>query len=197
MRGNTYSFDDCSILNTCKVEIPKAYRIFVGKDELNSKNFFKLNLLINRLNSLKINKFRFVPSTIKDNIVKVANKLIEDEGINIHRFRNLAYSFKAGVIDQLEQFGENIKDNFEEIKKKEDIDFIKTVFTDNEKELKKEGNIPEDDDLMIIAGYVNYKSEGEKYLITEDEHFWGYKDLILNEFNIIITEEWDCHKLIS
>lgn len=191
------SFDDCSILNTCEVEIPKACRIFVGKDKLKSENFSKLNLLINKLDSLKITKFRFVPSTIKDNIIKVANKLIEDEGINIHQIRNWAHSFKAEIIGRLEQFGERIKNNFEEIKKNEDINVIKKIFVDNGRELRKERNIPEEDDLKIIAGYMSYNSKEEKYLITQDEHFWRYKDLILKEFNIIVIEEWNCDKLIT
>lgn len=194
---NTYAFDDCSILNTCEVKIPKAYQIYVGKSTLNSQNFSKLNSLIKKLNYLKILKFRFVPSTIKDNIVKAANQIIEDERINIHRFSNLARPFKAEVIGYLEQFGSEIETSFEEIKKKENISSIRTFFIDNERELTKERNIPEDDDLMIISGYKDHDSEWKKHLITHDEHFWRYKDLILSEFGIMVIEEWNCDKLIT
>lgn len=197
MINNTYSFDDSSILNTYEVEIPKAYKIFVGRGKLRSKNFSELNLLIGKLNSLKIIKYRFVPSNIQDNIIKVANSLIEDEKINIHMITNLARPFRESIIDQLEQFSEAIKDNFGEIKKHDDINSIKAFFVDNKRQLKKEKNMPEDDDMRIISGYIKYHTKEEKHLITQDEHFWGYSDLILKEFGIVITEEWNCCKLIK
>lgn len=76
---NVYAFDDCSILNLCEVEIPNAFRGVIGKNKLTSENFIKLNLLVSKLDK----KFRFVPSTIKNNIVKTARKLIEQERLNI------------------------------------------------------------------------------------------------------------------
>lgn len=77
-----------------------------------------------------------------------------------------------------------------------DIASIKLFFIRHERKLKKERNLPEDDDLEIIAGYVGYDCSGEKHLISQDEHFWRYKDLISNEFRIIVTEEWNCDKLL-
>lgn len=185
---NIYSFDDCSILNMCEIEMPKAFKGTIGKDKLNSKNFTKLNLLISKLKK----KFRFVPSTIKDNIVKTARNLIEQEQLNV---QILGKVFELQIMEQLDEFSSKIEEDFEEIQKNENINSVKLFFTNNERKLKKERNLPEDDDLMIIAGYVDYASDGEKHLITEDEHFWGYKDLILKEFNITITEERNCNKL--
>ena len=36
---------------------------------------------------------------------------------------------------------------------------------------------------------------GNKYLISENEHFQGYSDLILKNFNIYVVKEWECHTL--
>lgn len=55
--------------------------------------------------------------------------------------------------------------------------------------------MPQDDDLKIIAGYFKYDCDENKYLISEDEHFWGYADLILKNFNIYVVKEWECHAL--
>ncbi len=187
-----YSFDDCSILNTCEVEIPRAYRFFSRKDKLRSRNFSKLNLLITKLNSLKITKFRFVPSTIQNNIVGAARQLIEEEEINTQM---LGRNFEAQIMGQLEEFSSKIEKEFEGIEKNEDIDLIKKFFSANEKGLIKEKNLPEDDDMKILSGYINFQNEGRKYFITHDEHFWGYKDLILKEFKIMVVEEWNCNGL--
>lgn len=64
------------------------------KETLKSKHFSKLCLLMDKLDSLQITKFRFVPSTVNENIIKVANSLILDEGINIHLIKNLARPVK-------------------------------------------------------------------------------------------------------
>ncbi|PIN72146.1 hypothetical protein COV21_03095, partial [Candidatus Woesearchaeota archaeon CG10_big_fil_rev_8_21_14_0_10_45_5] len=68
-------------------------------------------------------------------------------------------------------------------------------FVENERQLKKEKNIPEDDDFKIIAGYINAFDENCKLFITEDEHFWGYSDLISSNFKINVIKEWECHKI--
>ena len=69
------------------------------------------------------------------------------------------------------------------------------TFENNLLKLNKEDNMPQDDDLKIIAGYCKYECSGNKYLITEDEHFWGYADLIIKNFNIHTVKEWECHTL--
>ncbi len=71
------------------------------------------------------------------------------------------------------------------------------LFESNEKELKKETNIPEEDDLRIIAGYKNHTAEEAKFFITEDEHFWAYSELIYDNFSIRVIKEWECNKLTN
>ena len=50
---------------------------------------------------------------------------------------------------------------------------------------------------MIISAYSDYDCEGIKYFISEDEHFWGYDDLIKEEYDIDVVKEWECRRLIS
>lgn len=197
MIGNNYAFDDCSILNMCEIEIPEAFRVIVGKNKLQSKGFAKLNSLINKLNELNIKKYKFVPTDVNDKIVKVAGDLIADAQISLHVFKGFGLTFKEKVIDQLEQFSIKIDEEFHCVEKDENISTIKTFFENNLESLKREKNMPEDDDLMIIAGYKKQSCDGKKYLISKDEHFWGYKDLILNEFSIKVVAEWNCDKLIT
>ena len=94
---------------------------------------------------------------------------------------------------QLKNFINSTINEYETIEKDDNINAIKEIFQNNERGLKKETNIPEDDDMKIIAGYKKYECEGKKYFITEDEHFWGYSDLILDHFNIHVIEEWKCN----
>ena len=108
------------------------------------------------MDELNIKKYKFVPTDVNDKIMKVANDLIANEQINLHIFKGLGLTFKEKVIDQLEQFSNKIDEEFHCIEKDEDINAIKTVFENNEKELKREKNMPEDDDLMIIAGYKKF-----------------------------------------
>lgn len=184
-----YAFDDCSILKLCEIKIPNSYQIFFNKNTLTAKNHSKLKTAIEKLDNHDIPKFRFVPSeNIQDNIIKVANQILE--GYSIQMLGNV---FKAEIIEQLEEFNDQIKKDFKEIVKDENIDEIKEIFVNNERELKKEKNIPGDDDFKIIAGYYKCGCDGNKYFITEDEHFWGYDDLILGNFKIQIIKEWKSH----
>jgi len=186
---NRYSFDECSILKLCEIKIPKAYQIFFDKTTLTAKNYSKLKTALKKLDNHNIPKFRFVPSeNIEYNIIKVADQILK--GYNIQMLGNV---FKAEIIGQLEDFNKQIQKEYEEITKDNNIDKTKEIFVNDEKELKKEKNIPEDDDLKIITGYCNYECKGKKYFITEDEHFWGYSDLILENFKIQVIEEWKCH----
>jgi len=194
MDENTYAFDECSILHFCEMEIPAAYQIFFEEQTLTPRNHNAIKTTIQKLKNNGIMPCRFVPSeNLDQNIIKVANQIIMDRGIEIS---SLGSTFKAQLVGQLEEFGDKIRENFEEIKKHDEIEHIKQIFIDNEKDLTKSRNIPEDDDLRVIAGYMKHPCEGNKYLISEDEHFWGYKDLILGKFNIRVVEEWKCHQVI-
>lgn len=184
-----YAFDDCSILKLCEIKIPNSHQIFFDKKILATKHHSKLKIAIQKLDNYKVHKYRFVPSeNIEQNIIKVANQILE--GYNIQMLGNM---FKSEIVEQLEYFNEKIVEDFEEIPKNDDIDKIKEIFVNSERELTKERNIPEDDDFKIIAGYYKFDCKGNKYLITEDEHFWGYSDLISENFKIYIVEEWKCH----
>ncbi len=191
MNGNIFAFDECSILNQCEVIIPKAFRMLVGKEVLKPKNSSKLSFMISTLDARGIKKYKFVPSNFEENIIKVARTLIEDERLNVTL---LGRTFESEVIDQLEEFLQGIGENYLNIDKSEDIEGIRRLFVNNERQLKKEKNIPDDDDLKIISGYLKFNGSSKKNLVTADEHFWGYADLIEKEYNIFIVKEWECHK---
>lgn len=188
---NVYSFDDCSILHQANIKIPEGFKKFFDCDSLHHKNFNVLRNLSKNLKKRGIKKHRFVPSNIETNIIKVGNELLSKCG----NVLILGITFKSKVLLQLKEFIDLTNNEYEEIIKDDDIDKIKEVFVNNEKQLNKDTNIPKDDDLKIIAGYYKYECDGNKYLITEDEHFWGYSDLILKNFNIYVVKEWECHTL--
>ena len=181
-----YAFDDCTILNSCELKIPGAYKIFFKNDTITSKNFTKIIALFQRLNNSNVPRYRFVPFN-EENIVTVGNQLLQ--GLNVQM---LKANFRAQMMSQLQEFGDWIENSFIKIEKNKNIDNIKKFFVDNERNLIKERNIPEEDDLTIIKAYTEYESSETKYFISHDEHFWGYKDLILSEFGIKVVEEWKC-----
>ena len=188
---NTYAFDDSSILKLCTISIPASFQIFFQEKILTARNYHKLKLLIDKLAGNGVPKFRFVPAeNIDDNIIKVANQILE--GYNVQM---LGTVFKVEIIDQLTDFNDQIRKGFREILKDEDVNRIKQIFGNNLRKLSKEDNMPQDDDLKIIAGYYKHACDGNKYLISEDEHFWEYSDLILKNFNIYVVKEWECHTL--
>lgn len=186
------AFDDSSILKLCEIKIPNSYQIFFKAGKLSAKNHSKLITLIDRLDKNNIPKFRFVPAeNIEANIIKVANQLLK--GYNIQMLGSV---FKVEMMDQLKDFNDKIIKKFEEIVKSDDIEKIKSIFVNNLKTLSKGENTPQDDDIKIIAGYCKYGFDGNKYLISEDEHFWGYSDLISKHFKIHVVKEWECHLLL-
>jgi len=168
--------------------------MFVGKKEILPRNHKRLSNLIHKLRTSGIDKYRFVPGNLEYNTVKVMNEIINDEGLQLHRIsiKNLPNTFKSEINDQLEQFIDKITTEFKEIEKNKNIKAIKQAFIDNEKKLTREKNIPEDDDLEIISGYVRHAHDGRKKIVSEDEHFWGYAELILNNFDIEVIREREC-----
>ncbi|MBW2976003.1 hypothetical protein KY347_01000 [Candidatus Woesearchaeota archaeon] len=199
--SNIYSFDDCCILNLCEIPIPPSHHFLTqNKDRICTKNNKKLKALLNALNDKRIYPYKFVPShNFERKLFEVAETLIEDNNINVNF---LPDTFRKETIDHLKFFYESLED-FKDIKKSENFSSVKSFFQANARPLKKSqkpkySNIPEDDDCMILAGLAEHTSNGDvkKYLITSDEHFWGYRDLIDSKYNILIVEEWLCHKLI-
>lgn len=190
-KNDTISFDECTILHLCEISIPKAFKIFFGKDKIVHRNFSILNQFKNFLDFNGVCKYRFEPLNLETNIIKAANDLLDKEG---NQLRMLGNTLKAQILEQLSDFVERKIEEFKLINKDENITGIKQIFMRNEKQLKKNRNIPEDDDLKIIAGYQKFISAGIKYLVTEDEHFWGYEDVIRANFGINIIKEWECNK---
>jgi hypothetical protein len=178
----------------CQVKIPRSYRAYFKKDILTSDNFDKLITLSDKLRKMK--KYRFVPFKNLDfRTRKVVVQLIEKAGVNLMMVKR-SHLLEAELITQVKEFTDEIE-GFEEIERCEDIDDIKSFFKRNERELKKENNLPEDEDMEILSGYINFNGGGEKHLITQDEHFWRYKDLILEEFKITVVEEWNCDEIFK
>ena len=74
---------------------------------------------------------------------------------------------------------------------------IQSLFRQNEKQLRKQNNIPETEDCEILAGYVSYTCDDSKILVSEDEHFWAHSDNISKELGILVVAEWDVQQLIT
>ena len=189
MKNGVYAFDECSLLNMCEVGIPVAFQAIFGRNVLKHKNCQKLQDLLVRMDKEGIGKYRFVPSNINKNVMKVANELILDTGISVSFLPN---TFKAKILEQLEEFLLFLTFNFKEIERNKDIGAIKSLFQSNLRSLRKKPDLPEDEDLEILAGYRDYPSTIQKYLISEDEHFWGYSSLILSHLGILVIPEWEC-----
>lgn len=66
----------------CEVEIPSGFVEVLGISSLKHDNFDKLSKLRKKLESKNIKRYRFMPSTIKDKVVLVAEELIEKGGIS-------------------------------------------------------------------------------------------------------------------
>lgn len=199
--NNIYSFDDCCILNLCKVPVPPSYRHLIGdKDKICSKNREKIRLLIDSLEKKEMYPFRFVPSNnLERNLLKVAENLIKS---NIQNPSLMPDIFYIETVNHLKSFLEKIK-NFKDISKSDNFTSVRTFFQTNERELIKNRqpqytNIPEDDDCKILMGLYEHEVDGEceKHLITADEHFWRYSDLIESTYGILVVKEWECHHLI-
>jgi len=199
--SSVYAFDDSTILNIFVLDIPKGFRYkFNGKEKFKSKNKKRINEFLFKLSEKQIMPLRFTNEQnsiwypdLERRTRKIINKWLHPYDLT---FETVGGIFSANIVLQMEDFFDEINDKFESIiKSKEDISPIKTFFEINEKELTKQDNIPEDEDCEIILTYYNYKAEKDKYLISADEHFWGYKEEIKKEFNINVVEEWLCDTL--
>ncbi len=164
------------------------------KISLLTKNSPKLSLLLQNIQTKNQVKARFVPNeNFESNLIKSYNSLLEKQG-NVGM---LGLTFKKDMLDQLSEFYAQILPEFQEITKDNNIGYLKILFTKNVKLLVKEPKIPDDDDLKILSGYCSFQCSGSKCLISEDEHFWGYAELIESSFGIRVVKEWECHFLIK
>ena len=158
------------------------------------KNHSQLDNLLCYLRKNNHNRARFIPNeNFEANLFKSYNQLLEKQG----NVMILGITFKKEILDQLTKFYSEVLPEFMEISKSEDITNVKAIFNTNPEPLKKYPKIPEDDDLKIIAGYCESRCSGYKYLISEDEHFWGYSELIDTNFKIKVVKEWESHRLIG
>ena len=167
-----------------------SFESFLNKKELISDNYSKLIALNTQLDNKGCNKFMFIPSNFENIAIKIVKKMLGD--LNPTMVRGL----NTQLIDRLNEFTNSVKDKFQPISKVEAIRDLKALFVANKEELKREGNIPEDDDLSIMKGYEEHISDQDKLLISHDEHFWGYKQLIQDHLNIVIIPEWNCDKCV-
>lgn len=186
---NSYAFDECSILKLCKISIPNSYQVFFREKNIYPRNYTAVRKLVDSLDHKTIPKHRFVPANFESNAIKMVNQIIENKDYHVQM---LGETFRAQILDQIEEFYDKITNIFKDIMKDDDITHIRKVFVDNERNLKKEKNIPEDDDLKIISGYIKFEGVCKKLFITEDEHFLGYSDLLLKNFKINVINESDC-----
>ncbi|MBI4451238.1 hypothetical protein HY642_04645 [Candidatus Woesearchaeota archaeon] len=196
-KDNVYSFDENTILHSCRVKIPAAFHWLFQKAELKHKNCDKINILVNALTTQGIAHYRFMPSIhLEQHLLETSVELIEQTDVQ-HPF--LPKTFRVEVMDQLKEFCEQLT-CWEEIQKAAHFIHIKEFFKQNERPLKKAKgsrytNIPEDDDCQILAGLIEHPCTGARFLISHDEHFWGYADLIETQYGVVIVKEWECQVL--
>ena len=126
---NTYALDECSLIHLCELEIPPAFTRYFDKNKLVHKNCSKLKTLINKLDYIRIDKYRFKPLNIDYNIIKFADELLAEQG---NQLILLGRVLKTQITNQLKDFCEDFLNNFKEILKSEDIESIKKLFIDND-----------------------------------------------------------------
>jgi hypothetical protein len=85
-----YAFDDCSILHSCKIIIPNAFKIYFSKD-FKHRNYDKLLSLNNYLQAKSLTKYKFVPNNIQTNIIKVVTDMLK--GYNVQMLGSTFKSF--------------------------------------------------------------------------------------------------------
>lgn len=199
--SSIYALDDSTILNNFVLEIPKGFQDkFDGKERIIPDNKDKIDTFLSKLKDKGITPLRFssgenmpIEYDFEKRIKKIINRWLKPYGLTFEGFNG---GISIDILLQMQDFFIDIEDKFTSIIKSKEISPIKRFFEKNKKELKtKLNNIPEDEDCEIILTYYNYKTEKDKYLISADAHFWGYKDEIKKEFNINVVEEWLCDTL--
>ena len=174
------ALDESSILHTFKFKVPPVFQQILGQ-EIKHRNCDKLNNYLDKIFEDGEKPYRFTPG-LSGNVFKVVNELVG--GSNSF----MSHALKLEVKKGLQKFREGL-DNWGEIPRNDNCDDILEMFRQNERQLKKNPNIPEIEDCSIIAGYHDFQGDNKK-LVSEDEHFWGYKDLISDTWHIQVKEEW-------
>ena len=178
-------------MNLLSFKVRKANRILVGnKKILFSKNYNSLWAFIKHVDSFGSKKYRFEPQDFDSTAISAVKGLLGGQGGSV-----LENILRSEMTTQIEEQIGMIKEQFLEITKNKDITQIKNIFLENKKQLNKNSNIPEDDDLSIMLAFKEFECSENKYLISEDEHFWGYEDLILSNFNFVVIRERNLDKI--
>jgi hypothetical protein len=190
-----YSFDECTVLNSFAITLPSGIARLYGKSVLKSRNHDKIATLLSGIRTQGRTPHRFIPSSNLDHhLFLVGEELIETAGLSsaVMMFKTL----KITILDQLNEHLSTIQ-GWATIEKCPDFEDVHDLFISNERPLTKAkrgcSNIPEDDDCKILKGLMKFQTSDDKLLITADEHFWGYKDIIQSVCSIHIVEEWACH----
>ena len=192
-----YCFDDCTIINSADFEIPPSHLKQFSQGFLDFENTKKIRGLYNDIDEAGLKRYRFVPDRkFKKNTVKSIRNLIKKYCPKQIKF------LEAEIVDQADLFYEEIRDDFVELEKSDDIVQIQEFFKKHETPLKKTrrnpqkyNNIPEPDDCQILASLVRYSTGLQKTFISADEHFWAYGEEIKGTFNIEVVQESDCNTL--
>ncbi len=185
-------FDECSLIHLCKIKLPKSFAKVLNSDAFQFKNRENLELLVEKLSERKVKLCKFEPMNLTINIQKAVSQILDGESGPSF----LSSVFEKTISDGLYNSLVYISTNFETIEKSADISSTKEFFKNNERNLKKENNIPEDDDISIMKAFKFFQAKGQKFFVSEDEHFWGYKELIESEFKFKVIEEWLCSSLL-
>lgn len=194
------SFDDCSLIHLCNIIVsPFAIKILkLSNNKFEFRNHDSLNVLLDTMKSSKITPYRFVPSNIGRNLNKAIIDLYVDKGLP-NPVAN--FMIKADIANSIIHHMSILSSDFININKTNDFQDVKSNFMANQKPLTKTQknptykDVPEDDDCNIIKSLFDYISDEEKFIVSEDEHFWGYKQLIQDSYGIIVYKEELCLSL--
>ncbi len=182
------AFDDSSIINSCVVTVPPAWQPLFGATRA-PKNAADLRKVLDAIHASGQRPLRFIPApNLERHLIRQAQELVGNATF-------LSLPAQKEFIDQLRTFVSTLPVLFEEITKDPKVSDLRTWFSENKRPLKKMQNgysaVPEDDDLSILQAYSTYP-ERQRILISADEHFWGYADIITPKLDIHVVEEWRC-----
>mgnify|MGYP001603958310 FL=1 len=170
-----------------QIRVPLGVRAFFdNKEVLRKPHCEKVNNLLFTLTSKSINKYRFEREDFEQTCLGAINKLVSGTLV-------LNDWIRKDFMNQFNTQLQNIISSFSTIKPAEDIADIKKYFLKNRRRLTKINNMPEDSDLGIMKALSLHDCKDKKVIISEDEHFWGYKDLLDKNYGFIVVEEWNCH----
>jgi hypothetical protein len=160
------------------------------------RNYRKLTNLRKAILHSGRKPYYFQPSEIETSALSASYDLIEFH-INTKEAGLLRHNIAKKLLQIVKVELNAILKDFKEIQKSEDFQDLKRYFKENERQLSKDQNLPEDEDFRIMAGFCVFDCKGIKVLISEDEHFWAYEDILKEKCDIRVVKEWECSSLLS